>query len=271
MDPLKFHTRRFTHSQEQSPKKNEKTSITTTYLKHWRSPDPEPLFLEPPARFEYNQSMFCGIIEEMGVVQKVDRRPSGSVLSVLAQKTLADLSIGDSITTNGACLTVASFAENGFTVEISPETLRVTTLGELSVGEGVNLERSMRLMDRIGGHLVTGHVDAVGYIRERKSDGNASILSIEAPREVLRYCVVKGSVAVEGVSLTINSLSDRGFSVCIIPHTAKMTTLGIKGAGARVNLECDLIARYLERFLDRTQEEKRPKVDRGYLERHGLI
>jgi len=215
--------------------------------------------------------MFSGIIEEMGVVHKADRTPLAATLSILAQKALSELSVGESISTNGVCLTVASRGEHEFTAEVSPETLRVTTLGELRAGEGVNLERPMRLMDRIGGHLVTGHVDGVGCIRERRSDANALVLMIEAPPEVLRYCVVKGSIAVDGVSLTINGLSDRGFSVCIIPHTAKVTTLGIKGIGVKVNLESDLLGRYIERFLERGEEEKRTKIDRGYLERRGLI
>ena len=209
----------------------------------------------------------------MGVVRQIDRGPNGAVLSVLAQRVLEELLIGESVAVNGVCLTVVSRVDDGFTTEVSPETLRVTTLGRLKAGEGINLERSLRMMDRVGGHLVTGHVDGVGRIQARTPEGNATLLSIEAPREVLRYCVVKGSVAVEGVSLTINGLTDKSFAVSIIPHTAKATTLGIKGVGEEVNLEGDLIGKYIERFLQERTGEGGPeiKVDREYLKQRGLI
>ncbi len=186
---------------------------------------------------------------------------------------MSDLKIGDSVSVNGTCLTVVSRSERDFSVEASPETLSVTTLGHLKSGPPVNLERAMRLNERIGGHLVAGHVDGVGVIRSRHQDANAIILTIEAPPHILRYCVVKGSITVDGISLTINDVSEHGFSVAIIPHTAKMTTLGLKQVNDPVNLESDLIGKYVERLLqERGQISKPPiSIDKDYLQKRGLI
>ena len=167
-----------------------------------------------------------------------------------------------------------SVGEREFAVEVSRETLAVTTLGQLAAGTPVNLERAMRVHDRIGGHLVAGHVDGVGSIQNRTPEGNAIVLTIEAPREVLRYCVHKGSITLDGISMTINEVSDRNFSVAVIPHTAKATTLGLKKPGETVNLEADLIGKYVERLLqDRGQLPAKPApvIDRDYLQKHGLI
>jgi len=218
--------------------------------------------------------MFTGIVEEMGVIKTLDKGVSGTRLSVLASAVLDDLAVGASISINGACLTVVSVGEREFAVEVSPETLAVTTLGQLAAGTPVNLERAMRVHDRIGGHLVAGHVDGVGSIRNRTPEGNAIVLTIEAPREVLRYCVHKGSITLDGISMTINEVSDRNFSVAVIPHTAKATTLGLKKPGETVNLEADLIGKYVERLLqDRGQLPAKPApvIDRDYLQKHGLI
>lgn len=193
--------------------------------------------------------MFTGIIEEMGVVKAIDRNLQSIRLTLLAKTVLDDLEIGDSVTVNGVCTTATAFIESGFTVDLSPETARVTTLGGLKAGDPVNLERAMRIMDRIGGHLVSGHVEGVGVIRDRKQEENAIILTIEAPADILKYCIKKGSIAVDGVSLTINSLTDRSVTLSIIPHTAKVTTLGLKEIGAPVNLESDLIGKYVERLI----------------------
>ncbi|WP_455371611.1 riboflavin synthase, partial [Petrachloros mirabilis] len=151
--------------------------------------------------------------------------------------------------------------------------LSVTTLGHLTAGAPVNLERAMKLNERIGGHLVAGHVDGVGTIRGRRQEGNAIFFSIEAPSEILRYCVVKGSITVDGISLTINDVSDHAFSVAIIPHTAKVTTLGLKQVNDTVNLESDLIGKYVERLLqERSQLPKSSVViDKDYLQKRGLI
>ncbi len=217
--------------------------------------------------------MFTGIIEEMGVVKEVTKTRQGSSVSILAQTVLEGLKVGDSVTVNGACLTVVAFARTEMKADLSPETAKVTTLGSLKAGDPVNLERAMRLGDRLGGHLVTGHVDAIGTIRARVQEGDALQLTIEAPREVLRYCVPKGSVTVDGISLTLNEVTDRGFRVTIIPHTAKVTTLGIKQAGDAVNLEADLIGKFVERLFPGRESGSQPaiQIDKEYLQRRGLI
>lgn len=214
--------------------------------------------------------MFTGIIEELGVVQGLERGLNSAVLTILARRVIKGMNAGDSVTVNGVCLTVVRLTEQGFAVDVSPETLRVTTLGGLASGDGVNLERAMRLGDRLGGHLVSGHVEAVGRVVSRAPDGNAVNLTIEAPREILRYCVGKGSITVDGVSLTITSLSEKTFGVTIIPHTAQATNLGLKPPGALVNLEPDLIAKYVERLLS-GGEGKSEKLDAEFLRRRGLL
>jgi riboflavin synthase len=215
--------------------------------------------------------VFTGIIEELGVVKQIDRQKLVR-LTILAKTVLDGMKIGDSITVNGVCLTVVGFNFSEMQVEVSPETLGVTSLGVLKVGDGANLERAMRLNDRLGGHLVTGHVDGVGRIRERRQESEFSVLRIEAPPDVLRYCVKKGSVAVDGISLTINDLTDKEFTVMVIPHTAKVTTLGLKGVGDVVNLEADLIGKYVERLLH--PGETKPaveKIDIEYLRKRNLL
>jgi riboflavin synthase len=214
--------------------------------------------------------MFTGIVEEMGVIQRVDRSPQAIRLNILAKTVLEELEVGDSITVNGVCLTAVTVGESDFMVDVSPETVRVTNLGGLKAGEPVNLERAMRIMDRIGGHLVSGHVEGMGRIRERMQEGNAIVLSVEAPSGILKYAVRKGSIAVDGVSLTINDLTERALSVSIIPHTAEVTTLGLKGIGALVNLESDLIGKYVERLL-KGEASSAGKIDREYLQRRGYI
>lgn len=210
----------------------------------------------------------------MGVIKRLEKSGAGTTLTILASTVMDDLEAGASVSVNGACLTVVSVGEREFAVEVSPETLAVTTLGQLAAGTPVNLERAMRVHDRIGGHLVAGHVDGVGSIQNRTPEGNAIVLTIEAPREVLRYCVHKGSITLDGISMTINEVSDRNFSVAVIPHTAKATTLGLKKPGETVNLEADLIGKYVERLLqDRGQLPAKPApvIDRDYLQKHGLI
>jgi riboflavin synthase len=214
--------------------------------------------------------MFTGIVEELGVVQALERGLQSTVLTVLARRVVNGLNVGDSITVNGVCLTVVRFTEQGFGVDVGPETLRVTTLGGLAPGDGVNLERAMRLGDRLGGHLVSGHVEAVGRVASRATDGNAINLTIEAPREILRYCVGKGSVTIDGVSLTITSLTEKTFGVMIIPHTAQATNLGLKPPGSSVNIEPDLIAKYVERLL-LGGDAKAEKVDAEFLRKRGLL
>lgn len=218
--------------------------------------------------------MFAGIVEEMGAVKALEKTLAGTRLTILAKTVMDDLPIGASISVNGACLTVVKRDDKEFTVDVSPETMGVTNLGKLSAGSPVNLERAMKLNERIGGHLVAGHVDGVGTVRERRQEGNGTIIVIEAPPEVFRYCVPKGSITVDGVSLTINEVSDRSFSVMIIPHTAKVTTLGIKQLGDTVNLESDLIGKYVERLLQERGQlasNPTPAIDMEYLKKKGLI
>jgi riboflavin synthase len=217
--------------------------------------------------------MFTGIVEEMGAVSSIEHTLSGTRLTILASRVLVDLKAGDSVSINGTCLTVVTTGDQSFMVDVSPETLSVTTLGRLTGGAPVNLERAMRLNERIGGHLVAGHVDGVGTIRRRQQEGNAIVFVIEAPPEVLRYCVHKGSVTVDGISLTINDVTDHSFSVAVIPHTAAVTTLGLKQVDDHVNLESDLIGKFVERLLQQRSQlpKATPVIDKDYLKKHGLI
>ncbi|MXX10627.1 MAG: riboflavin synthase [Nitrospira sp. SB0677_bin_15] len=217
--------------------------------------------------------MFSGIVEEMGVVKSLVPGLAGARLSILAGTVLKDLQLGESVSVSGACLTAAEVGETDFSVDVSVETLDVTTLGVLTVGAAVNLERALKLNDRLSGHLVTGHVDGTGILRERTQAGNTLLLTMEVPEPVLRYCIPKGSITVDGVSLTINGVSENGVSVAIIPHTAKVTTLGIKQPGDAVNLESDLIGKYVERLLQHSgklPEKAAPVIDRDYLQKRGL-
>ncbi len=217
--------------------------------------------------------MFSGIVEEMGAVTVMRKTLAGARLTILASTVMDDLKIGDSVSVNGICLTVVSRSERDFSVEVSPETLSVSTLGGFAVGMPVNLERAMKLNERIGGHLVAGHVDGVGVIRSRQQDSNAIVFTIGAPPEILRYCVAKGSITVDGISLTINAITEQGFSVAIIPHTAKMTIVGLKQVNDTVNLESDLIGKYVERLLQERGQLPKPtiSIDTEYLQKRGLI
>lgn len=217
--------------------------------------------------------MFSGIVEEMGVIKSFERGLAGGRLSILAGTILEDLRLGESVCVSGACLTAAEVGETDFSVDVSVETLGVTTLGTLTAGAAVNLERALKLNDRLGGHLVTGHVDGTGILRERTQTGNTVLLTFEVPEPVLRYCIPKGSITVDGVSLTINSVLEHGVSVAMIPYTAQVTTLGIKQPGDAVNLESDLIGKYVERLLQHSgklPENPSPVIDRDYLQKHGL-
>lgn len=217
--------------------------------------------------------MFTGIVEEMGGITVMNKSQAGAKLTILASTVMSDLKIGDSVSVNGICLTVVARSERDFSVEVSPETLSVTTLGSFAVGMPVNLERAMKLNERIGGHLVAGHVDGVGVIRSRQQDASAIVFTIGAPPEILRYCVAKGSITVDGISLTINAISEQGFSVAIIPHTAKVTILGLKQVNDTVNLESDLIGKYVERLLQERGHLSKPtiSIDTEYLQKRGLI
>jgi riboflavin synthase len=218
--------------------------------------------------------MFSGLVEEMGVISKFERGLAGARLSVLAHAVLDDLELGDSISVAGVCLTVVSTTEQEFSVDVSTETLHVTNLGSLVVGGAVNLERALMFHERIGGHLVSGHVNGIGIIRDRQQDQNTLNITIEAGEDILKYCITKGSITVDGISLTINDVSEKRFTVAIIPHTAKVTTLGLKQVGESVNLESDLIGKYVERLLQNSgqlPQKTTPVIDRDYLQKRGLL
>jgi len=193
--------------------------------------------------------MFTGLIEELGTVKGIRSQSGGMRLSIAGKTVLDGMKAGDSIAVNGACLTVVEMSHSLFGADVSKETLTKTTLGRLRVGDRVNLERAMRPADRLGGHLVAGHVDAVGVIRTIERTGEASLFTFEAPPEVSRYLIYKGSIAIDGISLTVNEVQGERFTVTIIPHTARQTTLGFKKAGDSVNLESDMIGKYVEKFV----------------------
>jgi riboflavin synthase len=200
--------------------------------------------------------MFTGIVEELGTVREIQRHDGGARLEIEAATVLGDAAVGDSIAVNGCCVTVVELGDTWWEADAVIETLNRTALGALEVGEPVNLERPLRPTDRLGGHLVQGHVDAVGRVDARTPlpDGS-TLFTFSAPADVLRYVVEKGSVAVDGISLTVVAVSDEAFEVAVIPHTLAATTLGHKDTGAPVNLEVDLIAKYVERLLTSISRE----------------
>ncbi|MHB8841794.1 MAG: riboflavin synthase [Candidatus Aquicultor sp.] len=203
--------------------------------------------------------MFTGIIEELGKVKAIKRGAKEFVIEIEAPKLTPELQIGDSVAVNGVCLTATTKSVNGFTVDVMPETVVKTDLEELTRGETVNLERAMTLSSRLGGHMVSGHVDGVGVITSKTVQQNALLIKIEAPVSVTRFLIERGSIAVDGISLTVMDYSAKHVTVSIIPHTAKMTTLGFKGPRDRVNLEADLIGKYVEKFINmRPDGDKSP-------------
>ncbi len=194
--------------------------------------------------------MFTGLVETLGKIALVKTTGNGIRLSV---KPLSNFELlkGDSISVNGVCLTVAEITSptRDIVFDVSPETIRSTNLGELKVREHVNLERALRLSDRLGGHIVTGHIDGTGIISDKKQVGEYTFYTFECSPEILKYIVKKGSIAVDGISLTVIDLDSRSFSVAIIPHTLAATNIGGKGMGDKVNLEADIIGKYVEKFL----------------------
>jgi riboflavin synthase len=193
--------------------------------------------------------MFTGIVEELGRVAAITPNAGGARLDLVAAHVLEGTAIGDSIAVNGCCLTVVALDAGRWSADAVTETLERTTLGELRAGDPVNLERPVRLHDRLGGHLVQGHVDGVGALRSRAGhDDGSTTMWFRAPAGLLRYVVEKGSITVDGISLTVAALADDGFAVAVIPHTLSATTLGSARQGTRVNLEVDVIAKYVERL-----------------------
>lgn len=193
--------------------------------------------------------MFTGIVEELGTIRSIRRGAASAVLSIGAEAVLSDLRIGDSVAVNGVCLTATGVDGSGFTADVMHETLQRSSLGALGPGSRVNLERAMAADGRFGGHIVSGHIDGTGTIAERRRDDNAVWYTVSAPPALLRYIVEKGSIAIDGISLTVASVEADRFSVSVIPHTAAVTLLGAKGPGDVVNLETDIIGKYVERLL----------------------
>jgi riboflavin synthase len=191
--------------------------------------------------------VFTGIVEEVGVVAKIN----DIGMTVRATKVTEDLKLGDSIAVNGACLTAVSFDRTEFSVDLSPETMRRTSLDQLSVGGPVNLERALLASDRMGGHIMQGHVDGTGRVMSTKRDGDSTVFRIRVPKRLQRYIVEKGFVAVDGISLTVVKRGASSFTLAVIPYTLKNTNLASLSVGDRVNLEADILAKYVESLLDR--------------------
>lgn len=216
--------------------------------------------------------MFTGLIQDVGKIQSIDRRGGGICLTISSQLELSTAKIGDSISVEGVCLTVVKLAGHMFTVEVSPETLQRTTLSTVKEGQPVNLEPALKSSDPLGGHLVTGHVDGTGEIIEARPEGNSIRYRFRVSREIARFLIKKGSVAVDGISLTVMECHDQEFSVSVILHTAQATTLGKKKARDRVNLENDLIAKYVEKFVHQREDLAREssRIDAAFLAKHGF-
>jgi riboflavin synthase len=211
--------------------------------------------------------MFTGLIEEVGVISALIRGSKSLRISVYVKKVLPDTKLGDSIAVNGICLTVVEMGRNHFAVDVVEETLRRSSLAKIKIGDAVNLERAVQLTTRLGGHLMTGHIDGVAEIKSKiiKETGFELLLSL--PRELKRYIAPKGSIGVEGVSLTVAKVTPEGIQVAIVPHTAQQTTLGQKNVGEKVNLEIDILAKYLESLLqiENSGQSERVMMNAGFM------
>jgi riboflavin synthase len=194
--------------------------------------------------------MFTGIVEELGRVAAIQELPDNAIrITIEGPIVLSDANLGDAICVNGVCLTVAEQTDNQFTADVMSETINRTTIGDLSAGSQVNLERPVTLATRLGGHLVQGHVDAVGEVTAREHSDNWDVVTITPPKDLLKYVVEKGSITIDGTSLTVSAVTDTTFSVSLIPATLDKTTLGIRQIGDRVNLEVDVLAKYVEKLV----------------------
>ena len=212
--------------------------------------------------------MFTGIIEEIGTVRRIEHGAKGARLTIQANTVLEDTRIGDSIATNGVCLTVVSMTGDSFSADVMAESLRRSSLGTLQGGSPVNLERAMAANGRFGGHIVSGHIDGTGTIVSQKREDNAVWVKIKTPAPLLRYIVEKGSIAIDGVSLTVAAVTDTDFSVSIIPHTGAQTILLDKKPGDPVNLECDVIGKYVEKL---TAPHKTGGISTNFLAENGFL
>ena len=213
--------------------------------------------------------MFTGIIEEIGHITHIRTGGSTCTVTVAAHTVLTDVRIGDSIAVNGTCLTVCSFDAGHFSADVMPETMRRTNLGSLTPGAPVNLERAMAAGGRFGGHIVSGHIDGTGSIRSLRHEGNAVWVTVTAAPELLRYIVEKGSIAIDGISLTVAAVTAQDFSVSVIPHTGSETTLLARKPGDAVNLECDILAKYVEKLCRPAKESG--GISQDFLAEHGFL
>lgn len=213
--------------------------------------------------------MFTGIIEEIGTVLNIKKGSVSSKITFGGSKIFKDIHLGDSIAINGVCLTADTLTDNSFTADIMAETLHRSSLGDLKIGSRVNMERAMLCNGRFGGHIVSGHVDATGKIINFKREENAVWITISAENKTLKYIVEKGSVALDGISLTVANVNDTSFKVSIIPHTASETTLLSKSVGDRINIECDIIGKYVEKFLN--FNDSTSNIDTTFLAKHGFL
>ncbi|NLJ77310.1 MAG: riboflavin synthase [Peptococcaceae bacterium] len=216
--------------------------------------------------------MFTGIVEELGVIKAVRRGVHSAQLLIKAAKVIGDSRVGDSIMVNGVCLTAVNFGESNFTADVMAETLDKSNLGKLKIGDRVNLERALSLGDRLGGHIVSGHIDGIGTIVQREKHDIALLISIKAPEAVMRYIIKKGSVAIDGISLTVVDFAADVFRVSLIPHTAQETTLGFKKTGDSVNLEGDIVGKYIERMISFSGgRESDAGLSVEFLAEHGFL
>ena len=215
--------------------------------------------------------MFTGIVEEVGKVDNIKKGVKSSIITVTANKIFEDIHIGDSIAVNGVCLTVTNFNDNTFTADVMNETLSRSSLGELSKGSYVNLERAMPINGRFGGHIVSGHIDGTGEITNIQKDDNAIWYTVKANDSLMKYIVEKGSIVIDGISLTVAKVSDKKFSVSIIPHTASQTILSHRKIGDNVNLENDIIGKYVDKLINfRSDNKAQSNITREFLIENGF-
>ena len=214
--------------------------------------------------------MFTGIVEELGTIANMQQTGEAMKLTILAKTILEDVNLGDSIAVNGICLTVTSYTTHSFTVDVMPETMYATSLQSLTRGSKVNLERAMSVNGRFGGHFVTGHIDGIGTIIDKKRSYNAVYYKIQLPNELLRYCLQKGSVAIDGTSLTIFGVDESSITISLIPHTLNQSVIGTKTAGDIVNIECDMIGKYIERFITKPTSKK-SSISENFLQDNGFL
>lgn len=194
--------------------------------------------------------MFTGLIESQGIVMRADRVSGGAQLEIYAPEFGRDMALGDSVAVDGACLTIANFARGAFVADVSEETLARTTLAGAKQGTKVNLERALRMSDRLGGHMVTGHIDGMGRLLLRHPAGNSTVYQFQVPATLMEFIIPKGSIAVDGISLTVAQIRGESFAAAVVPHTESVTTLKDKPIGSAVNIEIDVMAKYVKRFVD---------------------